>query len=259
MPNMNDQHINWLENQLERFVEGAFASLFGRKFRTQDVALQLARAMQDNLRLVDNDPRPLAPDQYNIYLNPDIHAQLMENQPALAQKFSTHVVDLVSHVGYRLTNAPLVKFIADKSLDSGALIVRAQHTNRPENSTAAMERVEIPKAQASNGQTQLLINGERAVALTKNVINIGRGLDNDIILEDQYVSRHHVQLRLRFGAYTLFDVHSQSGTQVNNIAVKEHRLQSGDVIQIGSTQLIFVEDSPEPPPTGSTEAIEPLI
>ena len=51
------------------------------------------------------------------------------------------------------------------------------------------------------------------------------------------------KLRLRFGHYVLFDTQSYSGTTVNDVQVKEHILQTGDVICIGRTRLVYIEDS----------------
>ena len=91
---------------------------------------------------------------------------------------------------------------------------------------------------------QLIVNGETAIPLNSPIINIGRSRDNHIVLNDPYISRHHVQLRLRFGVYTLFDTQSQGGVLVNDVVVREHRLQPGDVIRIGKTQLVYFEDAP---------------
>lgn len=244
MRNMNEQNIARLEAQLERLVEGAFANLFGKTVRAQDIALHLARAMEDSLRAAHgSDPRPLAPDQYLIYMNPNVQARFLQ-QPGLPQILSHHLVELATQAGYRLANAPLVKLLADPALELSKLIVKAEHTNRPENSTAVMERVALPGESPAPSNPQIIINGETTIQLKEALINIGRSRDNHIIIDDRYISRHHVQLRLRFGAYMLFDVQSQSGTLVNGVRVKEHQLRAGDVISIGKTQLIYIEDDP---------------
>jgi hypothetical protein len=242
---MNEQNIARLEAQLERLVEGAFANLFGKTVRAQDIALQLSRAMEDGIKTArGSDPRPLAPDQYLIFLNPTVQAKFVQRQPALLEILSQHLVELATHAGYRLANAPLVKFLADPLLEQNRVVVKAEHTNRPENSTAIMQRVDAPVDNQTPRNPQVIINGEQTVHLGSAIVNIGRSRDNQIILEDSYISRHHVQLRLRFGAYTLFDVQSQGGTYVNDVRVKEHRLRAGDVIRIGRTKMVYIEDDP---------------
>jgi hypothetical protein len=243
---MKAQHIARLESQLERLVEGTFTSLFGKKIHAQDIAVELARALEDGIKAAHgSDPRPLAPDQYLIYLNPDVHKHLLQHQPALVGNLSQYMVELANNAGYRMTNAPIIKILADANLDANHLVVSASHTNRPENSTAVMQRVEIEAQDRAPNNPQIIIDGGRTVQLGEPVINIGRGRENDIVIDDPYASRQHVQLRLRFGNYMLFDIHSQGGTFVNEVKIKEHLLRSGDVIRIGRTRLLYVEDDPQ--------------
>ena len=76
------------------------------------------------------------------------------------------------------------------------------------------------------------------------------------VVDDRAVSRYHLQLRLRFGRYTLFDIQSQGGTLVNEVKIKEHNLQTGDVIQIGNTRLVYMEDRPIS--DGQTQTNDPV-
>ncbi|MFN8375227.1 MAG: FhaA domain-containing protein [Anaerolineae bacterium] len=242
---MNDQHIARLEAQLERIVEGAFAQLFGKKIRAQDIALQLVRALEDEHRPArPGDPRPFAPDVYYIYLNTNIHRYFLKNHPDLTQILSKHLVELATQAGYRLNYVPSIYLFADDRLDDGTLVVRAAHSDEQGSSTAAMQRVDVPVVQSAPLNAHLLINGKKTFRLSEMLMNIGRERDNHIIIDDSYASRHHAQLRLRFGVYTLFDTNSRSGTFVNNVQIKEHRLQSGDVIRIGRTEMIYLDDDP---------------
>ncbi len=242
---MNEQHIARLEAQLERLVEGAFAQLFGKKIRAQDIALQLVRALEDERRPArTGDPRPFAPDVYYIYLSAKVHTHLLRHHPDLTHTLSKHLVELATQAGYRLNYVPSIYLFADNRLDDGTLVVRAAHSDEQGSSTAAMQRVDVPMIQRAPMNAQLLLNGKKVFRLTEPLITIGRERDNNIILDDSYTSRHHAQLRLRFGVFTLFDTNSRSGTFVNNVQIKEHRLQSGDVIRIGKTEMIYLDDDP---------------
>ena len=262
MPDMKSQSIAHLEAALERLVEGTFANLFGKQIRAQDIALELARALEDKVRAASgSDPRPLAPDQYAIYLNPEIQQQLLQRQPALVEILSRHIVELATESGYRLADTPQITILPDARLDTHKLAVKAAHTNQFRDSTAVMKAVEI-EPQPALHNPQLLINGERTVQINSAIVNIGRNRDNHIVLDDPHVSRHHLQLRQRFGRYVLFDVNSREGTFVNEVSVKEHHLRSGDVIRIGTTRLIYVEDDPSdqshPGTTGIMDPVEDI-
>jgi hypothetical protein len=244
MTRMNDQNLAQFEARLERLIEGAFAQMFSKTVRAQDIALQLSRAMENNALPSDtSDPRPLAPDGYTIQVHPEVRSKLLARQPELEQILSQHMVELATEAGYRLNNVPVIDLIAEAKLGTSDLIVDAAHLDRPNSSTAVMERVEMPPHEQPIN-AQLIIAGEQMVRLEEPVINLGRSRDNHVVVDDPYVSRHHAQIRLRFGRYTLFDIQSQSGTYVNDVRIREHPLQAGDVIRLGKIQIIYVEDEP---------------
>lgn len=258
MPNMNEQHIARLESQLERLVESTFAHLFGRRIRAQDIALQLARAMEDS---AVTDPRqdvhPVAPDHYTILMPVEMRQQLLQNQPSLPQLLSEHLVELAMNAGYRLNMHPIVEIIANDELKMGMVNVIANHGKKKTSTTAIMKRVDMDNGPEAPRNPQLLIQGKPTIQLTSDVINIGRSRDNQIVIDDRSVSRYHLQLRLRFGRYTLFDTQSQGGTFVNNVRIKEHILQAGDVIQIGNTLLVYMEDHATS--DGQTQTNDPVV
>ncbi len=65
------------------------------------------------------------------------------------------------------------------------------------------------------------------------LISIGRASDNDVIVDDALVSRHHCQLKLQHGAYGFADLGSRNGSFVNGQPVNEIALGPGDMIRIG--------------------------
>ncbi|MFQ6021860.1 MAG: diguanylate cyclase [Acidiferrobacterales bacterium] len=68
---------------------------------------------------------------------------------------------------------------------------------------------------------------------------IGRGLDADIRLEDDGVSRRHAQVTTtRDGDHILEDLGSSNGTFVNGSAIKHHTLKDGEKVQIGSVSVL---------------------
>ncbi len=242
---MKSQQIARLEEQLERLVEGAFTHVFGKKIQAHDIALELSRAMENNAEASHpGDPRPLAPDHYTIALNAETLDHLLRRQPRLSEILSQHMVELAAGAGYRLDNLPVIELQADGALAAGRLVVRARHTRRRQSTTALLQRVEPVETAPPPANPHLLVNGSQPIPLRQPILNIGRSRDNHIILDDATVSRHHLQLRLRQGRYMLFDTQSQTGTFVNGARVKEHALQAGDVIHIGSTRLVYMEDRP---------------
>jgi len=74
-------------------------------------------------------------------------------------------------------------------------------------------------------------------------VTIGRAPTNQVVLKDERCSRHHAELFVCDGQWTLRDLESRNGTAVGEQAVKQdYALSPGDLIRIGSSQLAFVHD-----------------
>src|SRR5881628_1428557 len=80
---------------------------------------------------------------------------------------------------------------------------------------------------------KLVISGT-VYELVEDLITIGRGPDNTIIINDPSVSTHHAQLQLAGETYRLKDLDSTNGTRVNGIPVTETVLHLDDRIRFGA-------------------------
>ena len=68
---------------------------------------------------------------------------------------------------------------------------------------------------------------------------IGRSSECDVVLGDPNVSRRHAEIRRLGRGYSLVDLGSTNGTEVNGQRVTETSLMNGDVIAVGTTQITF--------------------
>ncbi len=253
---MNETQIAQIEARLERTIEGIFAYFFGRRIRARDMALHLTRAMEDGLKpSTDADARPFAPDHYAVHVSPDVQRQIESNYPNLAQTLRELLVDAAASAGYRLKRTPTVDVVPDGALGNAQLKVIARHVRIQDRTAVELRRVEAP-SEPRPPNAHLIIDGRRIVPLEQAIISIGRGRDNTIVLDDPYVSRMHAQIRLRFGYYTLFDTDSQAGLFVNNVRIREHRLQPGDVIRMGATSILYLEDDAAGTQTDSFDPLD---
>lgn len=78
------------------------------------------------------------------------------------------------------------------------------------------------------------------VELKKIQTEIGRGLDNAVVLNDPYVSRKHIAIVFVNGHFELVSQSRENLTSVNGYPVTRVMLMHQDVIEIGSTRLKFV-------------------
>jgi ABC-type multidrug transport system ATPase subunit len=69
--------------------------------------------------------------------------------------------------------------------------------------------------------------------LPTRVLRIGRAQDNDIVIADLGVSRHHAELRRVGDRYEIADLNSHNGTYVNGQRVTTGPVSDGDIVGIG--------------------------
>jgi DNA-binding response OmpR family regulator len=84
---------------------------------------------------------------------------------------------------------------------------------------------------------------KRRWTLVKPETTIGRWPDNDVVVDDRWVSRYHAQIRREEDRYLIQDRDSRNGTFVNGQRVVEPRiLADGDVVQVTPlVMLTFVD------------------
>ena len=79
---------------------------------------------------------------------------------------------------------------------------------------------------------------EQVIEVDGAPLAIGRSGDNQLVLADARVSRHHGRLQARRGALVYTDLGSTNGSRVNGIRVDEIALGMGDRVQLGDTVLV---------------------
>ncbi len=80
-------------------------------------------------------------------------------------------------------------------------------------------------------------------SVEKSDVSIGRASDNDIIINDFGVSRHHARITLSKAENYIVDLNSRNGTRVNNVLVTRGSLQDGDEINLGKFSLRFTSST----------------
>lgn len=248
--------IDKLECQLQSLIEGAFLRLFRRTIDARDIAVLLLRAIEDNAGAPTSmRDKPAAPDHFHVQMNPANIRDFLAEFPDLPQRLAGLIVELSDESGFALSANPTVHLLPNDQLTTLEAIITAEHFRAMSGETAKMQPVNADVGQRRAQNPSLHINDARVIPLVKSIINVGREQVNDIVIADGYISRHHLQLRKRFGVYSLFDVNSRGGTRVNDKSVAEHQLQNGDVIAIGHTTLVYTDDNGQIAGDGTTQIL----
>ncbi len=80
----------------------------------------------------------------------------------------------------------------------------------------------------------------KTIDLNRKNTRIGKKEDNDLVLNDNTVSRNHIEIIMNSDFFLLKDLNSTNGAFINDIKVKEAYLTPGDIIKIGNTELEFI-------------------
>ena len=244
--------LSRVESFLERFLE-APAGRLGASIQPVSLAKRIERAMDTNKTYRDSGV--IVPNQYELHLHPSDFAAFASYRASLEDDLAHGVISRARHERYTLVARPRVEIIADEETRRGEIRVAANVTDgrgarvadatpMPVSSdTMIFSRPDVRQAPESARRAYLLVStrGSRPVQfdLGGALIGIGRASDNDVILDDPMVSRHHCQLKLQHGAYSFADLGSRNGSTVNGQPVSQIALGPGDVIRVGDTEIEF--------------------
>jgi tetratricopeptide (TPR) repeat protein len=86
---------------------------------------------------------------------------------------------------------------------------------------------------------------ERTLDLTGHDLRIGRGAENDVVLEDadKTVSRFHAELRFENDEWILIDLNSQNGSWIDGERIQRASLSPGMTIALGHFRLVLEDPS----------------
>lgn len=233
--------LDSLERQLEGLVERALPRLLGGSFSVTLIAAQLARAVDDGLHS-EGAGQGGARDHYALTLHPEDLEALLDQAPDLRIQLSKGLAEAARVHGYRMPSEPEVTLLADPTQPRWEVRVQAWHVSQPLEFTRGMPAGDQAEPIPMPPGAFFIIDGERHFPLDRPVVNLGRRLENQIVLDDPHVSRMHAQLRVREGRFVLFDLGSTAGTRVNGRPIRQHVLRAGDVIRIGGCSLVYGED-----------------
>lgn len=87
-----------------------------------------------------------------------------------------------------------------------------------------------------------LVVNARLFHLDKEIIRIGRNIENDLVLSDPTISRCHAEIRYEDSQFILIDLGSSGGTYLNNQKVDKSVLFSGDIIVFSKLPVMFMNE-----------------
>jgi hypothetical protein len=236
--------LSRFEQLMENMVEGSVARLFKSRLEPAEIAKRLERAMESQQTI--SVRRIIVPNIYRAFLNPDDFAVIQPFRHEIEREMATYLRELADERGFSMLEHPRVELASDPAVARrGIQVVAETSSGQPEaSSTQVMSSTQHYKAPAKGGGAILLLDtpqGAHTIPLESTLLTVGRGLNNDVILEDARVSRHHAELRYKTRRFWVSDLGSTNGTFVNGERVTEQALRNGDTISLGGLEMVFRE------------------
>ena len=251
---------------IEQKIEALFEGVFGRAFRTHVQPVELARKLakeMDDHRTVSVS-RVYVPNEYTVYLASADRAQFGGYETSLIEELRTYLTEHARRENYALLTAPRVLMETDDDLDKGEFGIATrtvQPSRRPAEPSAPAHQVEPgqtmiyrPRGPTTEAVSPAELGLEREVAtlswngqrreLEGRRMVVGRSRECDIQLDDANVSRRHAELRQEGASYWIVDLDSTNGIEVNGRRLKRAKLEDGDRVTVGSTELVFRRELP---------------
>ena len=251
--------LDQLEAKIQKLVEDQLAGILPGLKLEDRVIQRLASAVKENI-VQQKDDRAIAPNEFTLIVATDTSPMWKEQSTIDALK---NIITLASRdVGLKFMTQPTIQITTDDTFSADEIKVIASHKLEPVGDTQGMQ---TPMGTEENQEAEnipenafLIVEGVKVHPLSESVVNIGRRLENQLVIDDPRVSRNHAQLRAIKGRFVLFDLNSTGGTFVNGQRTSQTVLYPGDVISLAGVALIFGQDNPPPrPDLGNTSPLNP--
>jgi hypothetical protein len=229
--------LDAIERTLSSTLERGPLRIFQARLEPVHVVRHLERLL-DRHSLVTDDG-VIVPHEMVVRLNPDDESRLMSagsNVPAdiaarLQRSMRTH--------GRRVLGPVSVHIEADSSVPVGQIRAEVIRSDPPETDAdvplAATSRIPVV-TRVGPGVRITMPDGD-VVSFAKEVVSIGRSAENDIVIPDSQVSRHHAELHVNAASLELRDLESTNGTWVQGARIKSIPLTCPARVRIGGAEI----------------------
>lgn len=235
------EKFNKIEEQLQRLIEQNTARLFASVDKEKVLAKRLVEALQNKVLLKKNGDLE-APAYFTIFIHPNYVKDVVTNK-VLLEKLARHIEEVTIQNGVILTGKPEINVFPNSNIAEGEFEIQALTLEEAMEETKELGKKSGEGEERIPQKAFLIINGSKIFPLLENVVNIGRKLENHLVIDDPRISRKHAQLRVADNEYMIFDLDSSGGTYVNGERITHATLNPGDVISLSGIPLVYGQDA----------------
>jgi hypothetical protein len=254
---------------VERFFERLFERPAARLFQTRVEVVQVERALervmeserrvQSRRTYVPTTFRVLVNDADAAALGPDLRVVARELAESLRVYARAHGYVLLAQPRVEIGSSPTIPASDVRAFAEPVVVPAANGAPEPRPAQSVSARppapadmigqatavFATPRTTVPRAQLAIRTPGRPVVRVPARpgTLRMGRALDNEVVLADEKVSRHHGQIAVRLGMLVYSDLGSTNGSFLNGSAVTEIALGPGDVLQLGSS-TVTIEPTP---------------
>ena len=204
-----------LESACASVVERTFALAFPSALEPVRVARKLVAAFESG------STHPRGGRRFLVAISRSDFARLEPNRGYLERQWSVMLARLAER-SQLPQRPPEVRLIERATLPRGTVDIEVEHLAAPLNLSLRV-RKGLPQG---------------AVLPLRGSLVIGRGHDCDLVLPDPRVSRRHLALDATPDGVAFRDLGAANGVTVNRETRRDGRLDCGDVLTLGDTELV---------------------
>ena len=122
-----------------------------------------------------------------------------------------------------------------------ALVLLFTAISRKRRQTASANAPEETSPPRVYARLQLLDANPVEYPMHTTAVRIGRSQDNEIVLQNDSISRHHAEIQRKGdGTFTVTNLAAGNGVLVNGVQLDQATLKNEDIIELGEVRMRFL-------------------
>jgi hypothetical protein len=243
------------ERLMEQVVEGSLRRVFPTSLQPIQLDKAAARAMEQ-AQVVGRRGRQ-APNVYELRVASSELARFGDYRDTLSDDVRRYLVEYARERGLRPVGEISVVLVEDPRVRVGSVEARGRYVGLSAQDRADLEvavedtrRLRLadlaaqptPTVETTGSRLMLTDAAGMRFALEPNseIVRLGRGVDNDLVLASSHVSRYHTQLRWVESSWLVYDLDSTNGTFVDDDKLppgQARALRAGSRLRLGDQEL----------------------
>lgn len=248
--------VRSLENVFEKYIEGFFNKKFSSGLQPVEIAKQLVRQMDDEKTV--GISRIYVPNSYMVYLNQADYERIGSYSQSICHELSLYLIEQAKQRKYTINGTPTVELHQEESAGKGqfritscfseplpeeAELADGEMVGNEISDTRIFDKLECDVKKKPYLAGILTVVEGPDMGMTTHMgahrVNMGRRASNELPLTDMNTSRLQAYVVYEEQTHVLYDAKSLNGTYVNNHRIMRKELETGDLIKIGNTVILY--------------------